>query len=221
MAQLTPRFSANRAVREYTEERYLPAAAAYRQRVANNGEAGRQIVAWKHDLDQKWDALHFGAKKVETTGDQHHFEVQVFLNDLDPGAVRIELYADSAQNGDPIRQEMQQVRPVAEAPGQLHLQRDRLREPSGNGLYGPFDTAPRGRCDPPGRRPCPMAAMIRTYLWTKSYLSLRSGCPAKQRHACFGRRIKCPPNTSRICVISVALSSPVVETLNVVPPAAR
>ena len=30
MARLTPRFSANRAVREYTEQHYLPAAAAYR-----------------------------------------------------------------------------------------------------------------------------------------------------------------------------------------------
>jgi len=30
MASLTAQFSANRAVREYTEEHYLPAAAAYR-----------------------------------------------------------------------------------------------------------------------------------------------------------------------------------------------
>ena len=30
MARLTPRFSANRTVREYTEQHYLPAAAAYR-----------------------------------------------------------------------------------------------------------------------------------------------------------------------------------------------
>jgi glucan phosphorylase len=30
MARLTPRFSADRAVREYTEQHYLPAASAYR-----------------------------------------------------------------------------------------------------------------------------------------------------------------------------------------------
>jgi glycogen phosphorylase len=34
MASLTPRFSADRAVREYTEQHYLPAAAAYRERAA-------------------------------------------------------------------------------------------------------------------------------------------------------------------------------------------
>ena len=37
MARLTPRFSANRTVREYTEQHYLPAAAAYRERAADQG----------------------------------------------------------------------------------------------------------------------------------------------------------------------------------------
>lgn len=37
MAQLIPRFSANRAVREYTEQQYLTAAAAYRELIAENG----------------------------------------------------------------------------------------------------------------------------------------------------------------------------------------
>ena len=41
MARLTPRFSASRAVCEYTEERYLPAAAAYRQRAADDGCRGQ------------------------------------------------------------------------------------------------------------------------------------------------------------------------------------
>ena len=37
MASLTPRFSADRAVREYTEQHYLPGAAAYRERAAGKG----------------------------------------------------------------------------------------------------------------------------------------------------------------------------------------
>src|SRR6267143_3359592 len=36
MARLTPFFSANRAVREYTERHYLPAAAAYGSRAASS-----------------------------------------------------------------------------------------------------------------------------------------------------------------------------------------
>ena len=41
MAQLTPRFSASRTVREYTEQHYLPAAASYRERAANKGAVGQ------------------------------------------------------------------------------------------------------------------------------------------------------------------------------------
>ena len=97
MARLTPRFSADRAVREYTEQHYLPAATALRSRVANKGASGRQMVDWRHSLEQKWGALRFGEVKVETKDQQHIFNVQVYLNDLDPKAVQVELYADGRQ----------------------------------------------------------------------------------------------------------------------------
>ena len=45
------------------------------------------------------------------------FEVQVYLNDLDPKAVRVEICADGAKGGDPVRQEMKLVRQVAGASG--------------------------------------------------------------------------------------------------------
>ncbi len=51
MARLTPRFSANRAVREYTEQHYLPAAAAYRERAADNGADGK---ADRHLATRLW-----------------------------------------------------------------------------------------------------------------------------------------------------------------------
>ena len=50
MARLTPRFSADRTVREYTEQRYLPAATAYRERRADKGAIGRKMVDWQHSL---------------------------------------------------------------------------------------------------------------------------------------------------------------------------
>jgi starch phosphorylase len=106
MATLTPQYSAHRAVREYTEKYYLTAATAYHDRAANKGSLGRQIVDWHHDLDQKWAGLRFGDVKIETRGDQHAFEVQVYLNDLDAQALRVELYADGLGGGDAARQEM-------------------------------------------------------------------------------------------------------------------
>ena len=115
--RLTPRFSANRAVREYTEQHYVPAASAYRQRAGNKGAMGRQVVGWQHSLEQKWATLHFGEVKVETRGEQHVFEVQVHLADLDPKAVRVELYADGVMGSAPVRQEMKRVRQLAGASG--------------------------------------------------------------------------------------------------------
>ena len=117
MARLTPRFSASRTVREYTEQHYLPAATAFHSRNAEKGAIGRHMVDWRHSLEQKWATLHFGEVKVETRGEQHVFEVQVYLNDLDPKAVRVELYADGINDGGPVQQEMKRVRPLAGAPG--------------------------------------------------------------------------------------------------------
>jgi starch phosphorylase len=114
---LTPRFSADRSVREYTDQHYLPAAAAYRLRKADKGAVGRQIVDWQHSLEQKWPTLRFGEMKVETKGQQHVFDVEVYLNDLDPKTVRIELYADSVNGGAPRREEMKIARQLTEAPG--------------------------------------------------------------------------------------------------------
>ena len=115
MARLTPQFSAGRTVREYTEQHYFPAAANYLERAADGGVAGARVVKWQHILDEKLAALRFGEVKVETTGKQHVFDVQVYLDDLDPKAVRVELYADGANGSGPVRQEMTCVRPLVGA----------------------------------------------------------------------------------------------------------
>jgi starch phosphorylase len=98
MAQLTPRFSADRTVREYTEQHYLPAAKAYHDRAANKGEKGKRISDSIRSMEQKWNTLHFGKEKVETKVNQHHFEIPVYFQDLNPNNVRIELYSDEINN---------------------------------------------------------------------------------------------------------------------------
>ena len=105
MASLTPQFSTNRSVRDYTEAYYLPAAAAYRQRTADQGRKARQIVEWQQSLEQKWNTLRFDGTTVETRDKQHEFNVQLFLNGLDPESVKVELYAEDI-NGEPVCQEM-------------------------------------------------------------------------------------------------------------------
>ncbi|MFZ1539711.1 MAG: hypothetical protein WAT23_20300 [Chromatiaceae bacterium] len=82
-------FSTNRAVREYTEQCYLPAASSYRTRAADKGKIGVQIVNWRNALEQERATLRFGEVKVDTGDEQHVFEDQVYLDDRDGAAMRV------------------------------------------------------------------------------------------------------------------------------------
>ncbi len=95
MAQLTPQFSTNRAVREYTEKHYLPAAERYRQRTADQCTQAKNIFAWQHSLQTGWDRIRFKNVKAVTQGDQRRFTVEIMLGDIPATAVRAELYADA------------------------------------------------------------------------------------------------------------------------------
>ena len=98
MARLTPLFSANRAVRQYTEERYLSAATAFKDRAKSQGALGADLLNWQSQLAQHWPALRFGTATLEQKGSQYNFHAQVFLGDLNPDAVSAELYAEG-RNG--------------------------------------------------------------------------------------------------------------------------
>jgi len=106
MARLTPLFSANRTVREYTEQYYIPAARAYRERAADRGAMGAKLVNLERAMEQNWSDLRFGEVRVASDGEKHVFEVQVYLSGLDPNAVRVELYAEGLNGDKSVRQEM-------------------------------------------------------------------------------------------------------------------
>ena len=90
---LTARFSANRAVRQYTTEYYLPAAAAYEARRANQCALGIRLANWRRQLEEEWHSISFGDLQIETRDGQHHFRIEVILGRVDPEAVQVELCA--------------------------------------------------------------------------------------------------------------------------------
>ena len=110
MARLTPRFSANRAVCEYAEKHYMPAAAAYRVRAAGKGAVGKQVVDWQQVLQTRWSGLQLGKVTVKTDHEHHAFEAEVITGELDPSSVRVELYADGVGGSAPVLQEMKRCR---------------------------------------------------------------------------------------------------------------
>ena len=87
MARLTPEFSASRAIREYTNDHYLPAAAGYAERAARDGKLGADLVQWQHTLADQWKTLRFGKMTSETKDGQHRFQVQVMPGGLHAGPV--------------------------------------------------------------------------------------------------------------------------------------
>jgi starch phosphorylase len=117
MARLTPAFSTNRVVRQYTEEHYLSAAAAFVERAENRGSVGADLVAWQAELTKHWSALRFGPATVEQRGEQYLFHVQVFPDDIDPDAVGVELYANAQKDEEPITQAMTRDERVAGGAG--------------------------------------------------------------------------------------------------------
>jgi starch phosphorylase len=106
MARLTPVFSTNRVVRQYTDEHYVSAASAFKDRAKNQGALGVDLVKWKAEVAKRWPMLRFGSATVAQRDSQLLFEVQVYLDDLDPDAVNVELYSERQNGNAPERHPM-------------------------------------------------------------------------------------------------------------------
>ena len=106
MARLTPQYSANRTVREYTEHHYIPGAIAYCSRAAESGKLGGEVLAWEQKLSAHWNTISFGSIKVESKDRALHFEVPVHLGEVDPSAVQVELFAAGRNGDEPLRKAM-------------------------------------------------------------------------------------------------------------------
>jgi starch phosphorylase len=109
MVQLTPRFSSNRAVREYVQKYYLPLASSYCARSSKGSELGVEVSTWSKAIQQHWPDIRFGTVTTRTEDDQYAFEVQVSFGEVDPNAVEVELYAEPQTDGGPFRQKMDRI----------------------------------------------------------------------------------------------------------------
>jgi starch phosphorylase len=109
MAQLTPQYSANRTVREYTEKYYLPAAEKYLQRAANNVAVGKKIINAKHQLENNWNGIHFNNVQWEKIDGGFSCAANIIAHGVDANNVLVELYAEvtSADNAERITMQLQ------------------------------------------------------------------------------------------------------------------
>ncbi len=107
MARLTPAYSANRTVREYTENHYVPAAAGYIARADQRGRLGIELLDWQRNLADAWGNVGFGPLRIESKDGKHYFEVAVYIGALHPDAVSVELFADGHGGAEPARTRME------------------------------------------------------------------------------------------------------------------
>lgn len=121
MAQLTFRYSSNRALQEYTEKYYLPAASLYTARAANRGEEGKRISAWRSFAGEHWPGMYYGSPALETKDGQYHFSVPVFLNGMPADQVSVELYANAVDGNPPLTRKMNLQKGAGEKENALYF----------------------------------------------------------------------------------------------------
>ena len=94
MASLTPTYSSSRMARDYVEQYYLIGAAELRRRTADGGEPARAMHAWESRLRRHWSGLHIGETSLSRDGESWSFSVPVYLGEIAPADIAVQLYAD-------------------------------------------------------------------------------------------------------------------------------
>jgi len=107
MTELSPRFHANRMLREYWQDFYTPATAAYLERTADQAHLARELAAWQRTIADCWQHVRFGELHIQTSDRYHEFVAEVYLDQLSADNIRVSLYAEGGPNVSPLDIPMQ------------------------------------------------------------------------------------------------------------------
>ena len=114
MARLTTQYSTNRMLREYAEKYYLPLAANWQNR-SQQPNMAPNLEQWHQHLSRHWDHIHFGNINWQQMNDCWEVELQVYLDEIDAKAVKVEIYANPLADGEPFRQVIERNAPLTGA----------------------------------------------------------------------------------------------------------
>ncbi len=84
---------------------------------AGEGALGASLLAWRERIVRHWNTVRFGTVDTETHDGHHFFRVQVFVGDLHPDELQVELYAEPLSGSESALQAMTAGEPAAGVPG--------------------------------------------------------------------------------------------------------
>jgi len=107
MRELSPAFSADRMVREYTERFYVPALERWRRMEVDNAQPARDFAAWRVRVTGAWDEVRVTGVQVEKpaeiqVGTELRVTAEAHLGQLTPADVSVEIYTGSANSEEQI-----------------------------------------------------------------------------------------------------------------------
>jgi starch phosphorylase len=94
MGSLVTQFSADRAVREYTERYYLPAAITYRARTAQDNRLAIQLAHDCDEMHRRWSGIRFLELQMSHESERYRVRLEMDLAGLSPLVLRVQLYAE-------------------------------------------------------------------------------------------------------------------------------
>jgi starch phosphorylase len=109
LATLSPELSADRMVRQYVQQLYVPAAKAAAAISDNDFAGGRELATWKNHVSSAWGAVSVvhvesgGLASVPQVGDALHVRAQVQLGALDPDDVAVQVVYGTSREGDELQ----------------------------------------------------------------------------------------------------------------------
>ena len=145
IATVTPRFNAQRMVKDYVRSYYAPASLRGRQFAANNAALATELATWRKRMREQWPNVHFQAKAaaavLHTVGER--LEVEALLHPrgvaLDDIVVELVYAAEEPTSGEDLQRGLRYalMEIVGEDPdGAVRYRVDFTPDISGRIVYG-------------------------------------------------------------------------------------
>jgi starch phosphorylase len=102
---------------EYLERMYLPAAESHWQRTGESLKTARELSDWYRQLSRHWQQIHWGNVERTSEPDGQVVRAQVYLGDIAPEHVRVQLFAENGAGAPPDCLDMQRDHALSGAAG--------------------------------------------------------------------------------------------------------